>query len=124
MIKQLNPFWWLGVAYARINYKLNFRRFRSECQRAEHLSNEKNGMRFRVFKVSSNRYKALSGENINYLRNRKLVKKNADLSGLSKNCLYDTLTHSNLHPVYLNVDLKLRDRNFKLIKSAKKMEDK
>lgn len=113
MIKQLNPFYWLGVAYARFNYKLNFRRFRRECQSAEHLSNEKNGMRFRVFKVSANRYKALSGENINYLRNRKLLKKNADLGVLSKNCLYDTLTHTNLHPVYLNKPLKLKIVNRK-----------
>lgn len=111
MIKQLNPFYWLGVLYARFNYKLNFRRFRRECQRAENLSTENNGRRFRVFKITKDRYKALSGENITLLRNRKLIFKKTDLGVLSKGCLYDTLTHTNLHPVYLNVDLKLKITN-------------
>ena len=111
MIKQLNPFYWLGVLYARFNYKLNFRRFRRECQRAERLSSDDNGKRFRVFKTTKDNYQALSGDNITFLRNRKAIRTNADMGLLSKSCMYDTLTHSNLHPVYLNVDLKLKITN-------------
>lgn len=129
MIKQLNPFYWLGVMYARFNYKLNFRRFRRECQRAERLSADHNGKRFRVFKTTKDRYQAWSGDNITLLKNRKLIFKKSDMGLLSKSCLYDTLTHTNLHPVYLNVDLKLKDLNGKLLKQAKqepeeKKEDK
>jgi hypothetical protein len=109
-MKQLNPFYWLGVLYASLNYKFNFRRFRRECQRAENLSAEKNGKRFRVFKSKDGSYKALSGDNIRLLHNRKVpgIRTKQDLGLLSKSCLYDTLTHTNLHPVYLNKDLKLK----------------
>jgi hypothetical protein len=129
MIKQLNPFYWLGVLYARFNYKLNFRRFRRECQRAERLSADHNGKRFRVFKAKDGRYQALCPENITLLKNRGAIRQKEDLGVTSKHCLYDTLTHTNLHPVYLNVDLKLKDLNGKLLKQVKqepeeKKEDK
>jgi hypothetical protein len=124
----LSPIYWLGVLYARFNYKLNLHRFRSECQRAESLSAQNNGQRYRVFKVSKNKYQSLSGNNIRLLKNRKIIKTKLDMGLLSKNCLYDTLTHTNLHPAYLNADLKLKDANGKLIKQAKpepeKKEDK
>lgn len=109
-MKQLNPFYWFGVLYARINYKLNFRRFRRECQRAENLSSEQNGKRFRVFKSKDGSYKALSGDNIRLLQHKHApgLRTKQDLGLLSKSCLYDTLTHTNLHPVYMNVDLKLK----------------
>jgi len=109
-MKQLNPFYWLGVLYAGLNYKLNFRRFRRECQRAENLSVEKNGKRFRVFKSKDGSYKALCGDDIRLLHNRKVqgLRTKQDLGLLSKSCLYDTLTHTNLHPVYLNMDLKIK----------------
>ena len=127
MIKQLNPFYWLGVMYARFNYKLNFRRFCRECQRAENLSADNNGKRFRVFKTTKDKYQALSGDNITFLRQRKVLKTKKDMGLLSKSCLYDTLTHTNLHPVYLNADLKLKDVNgkpIKVIKNEPEKEDK
>ena len=120
MIKQLNPFYWLGVLYARFNYRLNFRRFRRECQRAETLSSDHNGKRFRVFKTANGKYQAWSADNITLLKNRKLKFKKSDMGLLSKSCLYDTLTHTNLHPVYLNANLKLKDSNGNLIKVTKK----
>ena len=109
-MKQLNPFYWLGVLYAGLNYRFNFRRFRRECQRAENLSAEQSGKRFRVFKYKDGSYKALSGDNIRLLHNRRVpgIRTKQDLGLLSKSCLYDTLTHTNLHPVYLNKDLKLK----------------
>lgn len=124
-MKQLNPFYWLGVLYARFNYKLNYRRFRRECQRAETLSAENRGMRFRVFATDKGSFRALSGENITLLHNRKIkgVRTNKDMGLLSKKCLYDTATHTNLHPVYLNVDLKLKNVKTQCIASKKK-EDK
>ncbi len=124
MIKQLNPFYWLGVLYARFNYKLNFRRFKRECQRAENLSAENNNKRFRVFKISKDRYQALSGNNITFLINRGAIRRKTDMGLLSKNCLYDTLTHTNLHPVYLNADLKLKDANGNKINTSEKKGDK
>lgn len=127
MIKQLNPFYWLGVMYASFNYKMNFRSFCRECQRAENLSADHNGKRFRVFKTSKDKYQALSGDNITFLRQRKVLKTKKDMGLLSKSCLYDTLTHTNLHPVYLNADLKLKDVNgkpIKVIKNEPEKEDK
>lgn len=107
-MKKLNPIYWLGVMYAHINYKNNFRKFRKECQKAETLSAENKGKRFRVFKERSGKYTSLSGDNIALLKKRGIIKTKADLSFLSKSCLYDTLTHTNTHPVYLNRDLKLK----------------
>jgi hypothetical protein len=117
-MKQLNPFYWLGVFWARFNYKRNFRTFRKECQRAETLSADNNGRRFRVFKSKDGSYNALSGENITFLRNRRVIRSNSDMGLLSKSCLYDTQTHTNLHPVYLNIDLKLK-YNSKEVKEGK-----
>lgn len=107
-MKQLNPFYWLGVFWARFNYKRNFRIFRKECQRAENLSADKNGKRFRVYKSTDGRYQSLCAENITYLKNRGAIRTKTDMGVISKHCLYDTQTHTNLHPVYLNVDLKLK----------------
>lgn len=124
-MKQLNPFYWLGVMYALINYEFNFRRFRRECQRAENLSAEQNGKRFRVFKSTDGSYKALSGDNIRLLKHKRApgLRTKQDLGLLSKSCLYDTLTHTNLHPVYLNANLKLKNVQTQCIASNNK-EDK
>lgn len=107
-MKKLNPVYWLGVLYAHINYTINFRRFREECQKAETLSDENNGKRFRVFKERNSKYLSLSGDDITFLKNKGVIKTKTDLSNLSKSCLYDTFTHTNMHPVYRGKNLKLR----------------
>lgn len=107
-MKKLNPVYLCGVLYAHINYKMNFHRFRKECQRAETLRNENNGKRFRVFKDRKGKYLSLSGDDITFLKNKGVIKTKTDLSNLSKSCLYDTLTHTNMHPVYRGKYLKLR----------------
>ena len=76
-----------------------FRYFRKECRLAEQRAKE-TGKRYRVYLFD--RYRALSREDIIRMKNHGVINKKEQTGMYSKLVLYDTATHSNTHPDFLN----------------------
>ncbi len=106
-MKKLNPIYLLGRTWAKLSLHVNFCRFRKACQLAEELRAQ-TGRRFRVFHGKNGRYLCLCKENINLLKHRGIIDPKTETGILSKHCLYDSLTHQNTHPVFMNKKIKKR----------------
>jgi len=88
------------IKVRRMNRKTNFRYFKKAVHQAEYLSIQNNNKRYRVFLFDE--YRALSREDIQRMKNRGILSKKQETGLLSKQVLYDTLGHSNLHPTFSN----------------------
>lgn len=77
-----------------------FKYFRKACREAKKLSKENDGRRYRVFLFDE--YRVWSREDIQRMKNRGVLSKKQETGLLSKQVLYDTLGHSNLHPTFSN----------------------
>lgn len=76
-----------------------WRYFRRECRRADRLAKDSN-KRYRVYLFD--RYRALSREDIQRMKNYGQISKKEQTGILSKNAFYDTQTGANTHPEFSN----------------------
>lgn len=95
--------WWQRQrsmrAMCRMQRKTGLKYFRRACLKAEQLSRE-NNTRYRVYLFDE--YRALSREDLTRMKNRGIIDKKQNTGIGSKDVLYDTLTHKNLHPQFFN----------------------
>jgi len=88
------------IKVRRMNRKANFRHFKKAVHQAEYLSIQNDNKRYRVFLFDE--YRVWSREDIQRMKNRGVLSKKQETGLLSKQVLYDTLGHSNLHPTFSN----------------------
>lgn len=105
-----------GLIFAVCRYKqrkdLKFKSFLKKVHEAEQKAIVEN-KRYRIYSFRG-KYRILSKADINFMRNRKIIPANIDPE---KFCLYDTYTHSNLHPQFRDKDLNIEQ--YKLEKPSK-----
>ena len=87
--------------------KQSFSAFRKAVIRAEKLSKENKGRRYRVY-LNETGYKIRCKEDFNRMKNRNLIPKKMDMGLLNPYALYDTLTHENMHPEFADRPLNIK----------------
>ncbi|GEM_PF-2086901 len=96
-----------GIFYALKMYRqrkaLGFAAFSKKVQQAEKMAAE-NNKRYRIYSFDG-KYHILSRDDINFLRNRNLLSRKIEIGVYDRFCLYDTLTHANLHPQFREREL-------------------
>lgn len=98
-----------GLIYAVRRYNqrraLSFKTFLKRVHEAEQKA-ALDGKRYRIYSFGG-KYRVLSKEDINYMRNRNLLSSKVNVGVNDRFCLYDTLTHANLHPQFRDKDLNI-----------------
>ena len=91
--------WNLRRKIRRLNKLAGFKYFKRECRHADEMARF-NSKRYRVYLLD--RYRALSREDIQRMKNYGQISKHDETGILSKNAFYDTLTKANTHPEFSN----------------------
>lgn len=91
--------WNLRRKIRKMNRLAAFKYFKRECQRADEMAHF-NKKRYRVYLFD--RYRALSREDIQRMKNYGQLSKKDNTGILSKNAFYDTQTCANTHPEFCN----------------------
>jgi nucleoside-triphosphatase THEP1 len=84
----------------RMNRRTGFRYFKRACRKANRLSKENDGKRYRVFLFD--KYRVWTREDVQRMKNQGIISKKEETGILSKNCFYDTTTGVNTHPQFSN----------------------
>lgn len=104
-----------GIIYAVQKYnqrkRLSFSTFKKKVHEAEQKAALEN-KRYRIYSFGG-KFHAVNKEDINFLKNRKYLSSKVDVGVVDKYCLYDTLTHSNLHPSFREMDLDIEQYKIK-----------
>lgn len=101
---------WLAKLIAPLIIKwrgnlFHFKRAIREAERKTRNSKGKQGKRHYIY-FFGGRYRVLSRKQIQYWRNKKVLKNNLSASRMTGIQLYDTMGHVNSHPTYTQVDIK------------------
>lgn len=91
--------WNLRRKIRRLNKLAGFKYFKRECKHADEMARF-NKKRYRVYLLD--RYRALSREDIQRMKNQGILSKKDETGILSKNAFYDTQTGANTHPEFSN----------------------
>lgn len=83
----------------RMNRLTGWKYFRRECRRANEMAHF-NKKRYRVFLLD--KYRALSRDDVQRMKNYGQLSKREATGILSKNAFYDTETRANTHPEFSN----------------------
>lgn len=83
----------------KMNRLMGFKYFKRECKRADEMA-EYTGKRYRVYLFD--RYRALCGDDIQRMRNQRMLAKHDNTGILSKKVYYDTQMKANTHPEFSN----------------------
>lgn len=83
----------------RLNKLAGFKYFKRECRRADEMAHF-NNKRYRVYLLD--KYRALSRDDIQRMKNYGQLSKKDETGILSKNAFYDTQTKTNTHPDFSN----------------------
>lgn len=91
----------------RTRWRGNLPHFRRTVRKAERLADgngKHNGKRTYVYFIGG-KYRTLNRKDIQALKNAGVLKRNMNVTAMSKICLYDTLTKVNSHPQFKNAKL-------------------
>lgn len=93
---------WLAklIAPLIIKWRGNLYHFKRAIKKAE-----KQSKRHYIY-FFGGRYRVLNRKQIQYCRNKKVLKHNLSASRMTGIQLYDTMGHVNSHPTYTQVDIK------------------
>ena len=83
----------------KLNRLMGWKYFKQECRRADEMAHF-NGKRYRVYLFD--RYRALCGDDIQRMKNQRILSKHNNTGILSKCAFYDTQTGANTHPDFSN----------------------
>jgi hypothetical protein len=101
MKKLINLFraWNLQRKLRRMNKLAGWKYFKRECRHANHMA-KYNNKRYRVYLFD--KYRALSRDDVQRMKNYGQLSKKDSTGILSKNAFYDTQTGANTHPDFCN----------------------
>lgn len=98
---------WLAkkIAVVIIKWRGNLYHYKKAIRRAEKATQGIGGKRHYIY-FFGGQYRVLNRKQIQYWRNKKVLKHNLSASRMTGIQLYDTMGHVNSHPTYTRVDIK------------------